>query len=273
LEMQTIDGVEYVTFQPNTIVYAVPAASPAGKKISGSQIGVVFHTTYTGDSYESLQASFGVDLGYLSPSNRVWYQTANIPNLAGSATLTKDETAAVSETLSNAGKIFQKISGTALKQLEETPELAQTLETYNNIFVRKGEAIPDSKKHVEGLIKWMTDKFAAERDTKKTEKGKAAVTERETAFMKFFSPSNKEALVLIYELQKALVRAKNIIIKKLDALKSVKTFIRTRNGFKVTGQEGFVAIDRLTNGAVKLVDRLEFSTNNFSPDVIKGWDR
>ena len=51
------------------------------------------------------------------------------------------------------------------------------------------------------------------------------------------------------------------------------TFIRTKNGFKVTGQEGYVAIDRIGGGVVKLVDRLEFSYNNFSPDTIKGWDR
>ena len=60
---------------------------------------------------------------------------------------------------------------------------------------------------------------------------------------------------------------------KLDKLKEIDTFVRTKKGFKVTGSEGFVAIDYNTNGAVKLVDRLEFSTNNFSPDVIKGWER
>ena len=90
--------------------------------------------------------------------------------------------------------------------------------------------------------------------------------------MKFFSKENKTNLALIYDLQKAIVAAKLIIIKKLDSLKKINTFIRTKNGFKVTGQEGFVAIDKTGGGAVKLVDRLEFSTNNFSPDVLKGWD-
>ena len=48
--------------------------------------------------------------------------------------------------------------------------------------------------------------------------------------------------------------------------------ILQKSGFKVTGSEGFVAIDK-SGGAVKLVDRLEFSMNNFSKDVIKGWER
>jgi hypothetical protein len=66
--------------------------------------------------------------------------------------------------------------------------------------------------------------------------------------------------------------AKLIIINKLETLSNIDTFIKTKSGFKVTGSEGFVAIDRTEGGAVKLVDRLEFSTNNFSPDIIKGWD-
>ena len=52
----------------------------------------------------------------------------------------------------------------------------------------------------------------------------------------------------------------------------MNTFIKKKNGYEVTGVEGYVAIDKLKGGAVKLVDRMEFSSNNFSPDVIKGWD-
>jgi hypothetical protein len=43
----------------------------------------------------------------------------------------------------------------------------------------------------------------------------------------------------------------------------------TSKGYKVTGPEGFVAIDKLSNSAVKLVDRMEFSANNFN--AIKSW--
>ena len=91
--------------------------------------------------------------------------------------------------------------------------------------------------------------------------------------MKFFSTKNKKSLELMFELQNAIVDAKLLIINKLDKVKQMKTFVRTKNGFKVTGSEGFVAIDKTSDGAVKLVDRLEFSMNNFSKDVIKGWER
>ena len=41
------------------------------------------------------------------------------------------------------------------------------------------------------------------------------------------------------------------------------TFIPKPDGsYSVSKQEGFVAVDHLTNKAVKLVDRLEFSRSN-----------
>ncbi len=273
LKTQKIDGVPYIIFQPNTIVYAVPANTSGGKKIKSSKMGIVFHTSYSGTSFENMKASFNVDIGSLKPTSSVWYQDARTPDLSGTALMNAEETKEVTAALSNAGKIFQKIAGSTLKAIENDPQLAQALETYNNTFVRRSEELPaDSKKHVDGLLKWAKDRYEKERQQRKSERGKEGVNKREEEFMKFFSPQNKTNLALIYDLQKAIVAAKLIIIKKLDSLKKINTFIRTKNGFKVTGQEGFVAIDKTGGGAVKLVDRLEFSTNNFSPDVLKGWD-
>ena len=76
----------------------------------------------------------------------------------------------------------------------------------------------------------------------------------------------------MFIMQNHVVDAKLFIINKLKTVSQIDTFVKTKSGFKVTGPEGFVAIDRMEGGAVKLVDRLEFSTNNFSPDIIKGWD-
>ena len=59
---------------------------------------------------------------------------------------------------------------------------------------------------------------------------------------------------------------------KLNSVKQMTdTFIRTANGYKITNPEGYVAIDRVQGNAVKLVDRMEFSFNNFT--AIKAWDR
>ena len=58
-----------------------------------------------------------------------------------------------------------------------------------------------------------------------------------------------------------------------DVIPTIKTFLKTKSGFVVTDQEGYVAIDHMTGGAVKIIDRMEFSRANFSADILKGWQR
>ena len=110
-------------------------------------------------------------------------------------------------------------------------------------------------------------------EKRSTEKGKATQRKKLEELLTFFSPENKKNLVDMFKLQKLIVLAKLKLINKLNKLVNINTFVKTRKGFKVTGQEGFVAIDRLGGDAVKIVDRLEFSYNNFSPNVLKGWDK
>ena len=150
--------------------------------------------------------------------------------------------------------------------------LAQHIETFNNTFVRKGEIITNSKAHAAKLIKWISAKYQKEIDARKTEKGKSAQQAKLDELLSFFSKENMPSLIKMFELQKLIVVAKLELINKLNRLQNVDTFVKTRNGYKVTGAEGYVAIDKLGGDAVKLVDRMEFSYNNFSPDIVKGWD-
>ena len=272
LKKENIDGDDYITFHPNTIVYAVPMSSEESKRIRSARIGVVFHTSYEGKDFESMRAKYGVDVSKFRKVKSVWAETATVRDLSGTVTLTKAETAEVTKALSDAGRIFKQIASSTLKQIESNQELARTIETYNNTYVRANKPIGNTAKHVDGLIKYINDKFQKEIDKRKSEKGKTAQAKKRDEFLEFFDESNKKNLKLLFDLQKALVVAKLKIINKLNKLSKINTFVKTKNGFKVTGAEGFVAIDKIKGGAVKLVDRLEFSANNFSPDIIKGWD-
>ena len=270
LETKTIDGVKYTTFHPNTIVYAVPYEQ--AEEIRKSRIGVVWHTTYSGSDFENMKASYGVDVSKFKKSKNVWSQDAMLRDVSG-ATMTAKETNDVNKLLSNSGKIFQKIAGSTIRELERNQELAKLIEQYNNTYVRKGEIIPNSQKHVKGLIKWVKDKFQKEADKRKTEKGKKVQYEILKGYLDFFSQKNQKNLVMMFDLQKSIVLAKLKLINKLNSINNIDSFVQTKEGYKVTGAEGFVAIDELGGDAVKLVDRLEFSYNNFSADVLKGWDK
>lgn len=272
LKTETIDGVKYITFHPNTIVYAVRADSMEAKFIRKAKVGIAVHTSYSGDTFENMRASYNVKASSFKKTPSVWLQDANLRDLSGTATLTQKDTDEVTKALSDAGKIFNKIKGSALNDLSKNSELAGLIETYNNTFVRAGKKITNTSKHVDGLIKWIEARFQKEADKVKTQVSKDRKFAKRDELLKFFSPANKTNLKAIFDLQNAIVVAKLIIINKLNKVNNIDTFIKTQAGFQVTGVEGFVAIDKLKGGAVKLVDRMTFSYNNFSKDVIKGWD-
>jgi len=267
-----IKGQNYVTFHPNTIVYAIPAGTEMAKQIQSSKIGIVWHTTYKGSSFETLRASYGVDVSKMRKTKNVWSQDAMLRDMTH-LTMSKADTEEVNAHLSNAGKIFNKISGTTLRQLENNKDLAQTIETYNNTFVRRGEVVKNTRGHVGGLLRYIRNKYRKERDKRTTQTGRAAQQKKLDDIMQFFSPQNKKSLEMMFELQKSIVLAKLKLINILNKLNNVDTFLKTKNGYKTTGQEGYVAIDTLGGDAVKIVDRMEFSYANFSPDILKGWDK
>ena len=270
VETKTIDGQKYTTFHPNTIIYAIPYDQAA--EVRKAKMGVVWHTTYKGKDFESMKASYGVDVSKFKNSKNVWSQDAMLRDVSG-ATMSKQETKDVNKYLSISGTIFQKIAGSTLRQLESNKDLATQIEQYGNKFVRQGQIIPDSKRHVKGLIKWIREKYQKEIDSKKSAKGKANWEAKQKDILSFFSEKNQKNLVMMFDLQKNMVFAKLKLINKLNSISNIDAFVQTKQGYKVTGAEGFVAIDELGGDAVKLVDRLEFSYNNFSPDVLKGWDK
>ena len=266
-----IKGKSYVTFHPNTIVYAIPVDTPLAKQIKAAKIGIVWHTEYKGSTFQNMKASYNYDASKLKKSRNVWSQDAQLKD-ATAATMTAAETKEVNDYLSLAGRTFNKIAGSALRELEKNETLAQHIETHGNSFVRKGELPPDPKARVRDLIKWINNKYQKEIDKRSTEAGKATQKTKLDDILKFFSDENKTSLEMIFELQRAIVLAKLKLINRLNKVSKVGSFLKTKNGYRVTGQEGYVAIDKLGGDAVKFVDRMEFSYANFSPDILKGWD-
>lgn len=273
LNTETIDGEKVITFHPNTIVYAVPFNSNLGRDIRQSSIGIVWHTTYTGDSFESMKASFGKDISAkLNKTKEVWHTDATYRDVSGRATMTEDETKKITKILSDAGRAFKKISSKVLNEIAENEELKMRIKTHFNTKVRAGQKISNPKSHVRDLVSYVIAYYDKQIDAKKTERGKQPWMEKKKQMMQFFSRSNMNDLVQMFTLMNLIIDAKEMIIQKMDQASSIGTFLKTRNGFEVTAPEGYVAIDRDGN-AVKLVNRMEFSRANFSDDIIKGWQK
>ena len=277
MEPQTIDGVKYITFQPNTIVYAVPVNSDLGKTMLRSKIGIVWHTTYTGDELQNMKASFGADISELNKVSSVWMDDATYKDVSGEATFTESETEKVTKVLSEVGRTFQKINGPKLRaflRLQDTMTgvlAGASLKTYNNSKVRAGEKITNPAAHAKGYEQWVSDTIQKQIDKAKSSKGKDKYLNIQKEYVREVKRHTVN-LVQVITFQNLLVDAKMQIVKKLNSVKGLTdTFIRTPNGYKVTNPEGYVAIDKVSGGAVKLVDRMEFSFNNFT--AIKAWDK
>ena len=276
VDTQTIDGIDYYTFQPNTIVYAAAQDSDLGKQIKSAKIGVVWHTTYKGEDLQGMKASFGVDISKLKSVKSIWMDDATYKDVSGSATFTQSETDKITKELSNAGSTFRKINSMLLKKFLNLQEsLTGTLsgltyKTYNNTMVRAGKPITNPKRHAIGYMTYFKNKMQEQIDKMKSAAGKKKYETMQKEYEREFKKhvSNLQQIAFF---QNYIIAAKMLVIYKLNSVKNIGTFIRTKNGFKAVNPEGYVAIDRVSGGAVKLVDRMEFSFNNFT--AAKAWDK
>lgn len=268
LKMVKIGEENCISFRPNTITYAVPSKSALGQKIAKSSLGVVFHTTYKGKKLQDMKASFGANVDKLKSLSSVWVNDASYRDESGTVSMTAHETASVTALLSMVGHCFQKLDTKVVDSIAKNDELRNLIKQFNNSKVKAGKAIANVDMHVHELLNFVDAKFKGEIDALKTDKGKDSKRQKHAELSRFLHNS-KAQLHQIFEIQNLLTDAKNIIIKKLQAVKTVGTFLETPDGFKVTAPEGFVAIDNVSGKAIKLVDRLEFSYANFT--ATKNW--
>jgi len=269
IKHETIDGEDYIIFQPNTIVYAVPTKSKLAQTMLAAQIGVVFHTSYSGKTLETMKASFNIDIGHLKTTKDIWFRDASFTDASGSATFTEEETAAITSILSQAGRVFQSIPALTLNRIAASETYMTQIKTFNNTKVREGKKISDTRVHTQELINWIEAKMNKEVLAAKKEETKQKRLKEKNEVMRFYR-SNAIQLKQIFDLMNLIVDAKLMIIRKLETIRSIGTFVRTDDGFRITAPEGFVAVDHLGK-ALKLVDRLEFSHKNFTAQ--KAWDK
>ncbi len=272
LKLTNIDGEKMIAFTPNTITYAVPIDSKMGKQISRANLGIVFHTSYNGKSMSELQASFGYSSS--KSTSRVFMASARFQNSTGRATFTKSQMNSFDAIIRMAEGSLQK-AGPVLdemrKDISDPLSIPYRLKTFFNFYIRNHKG--DSLDKVQTLVDMFDDYFhnmmKGEIDKRKTPKGKEKFIQSLKVGSDYIK-KNKRALYFAIASHITLQRAKIFLLQKMNEIQSVGSFIRTPNGFRVTAPEGFVAIS--SGGAVKLVDRLEFSKQNFqlAKDWVKG---
>ena len=262
IKKEMIDGKRYLVFHPNTIVYAVPYGTELANQIENSELGIVFHTLVSDDMKP-------FKMRWVQPLDKVWMIDAEYQDLSGSATMTKEEADDLNTQLNYSSKALKRIDTRVIKQISECKHLLSYIKVHHNLHIRQGRDILSPMVYSKSLQNYLGQRVKKEINALKTESGQER-KKLALANVISFSKLPLYRIASIFEMQMHLAKAKKIIINKLNKASKLSTFLKTNKGFQVTGEEGYVAIDRKGN-TVKLVDRLEFSYSNFNPDIIKGW--
>ena len=267
-KMANVNGEKSIVFTPNTITYAVPVASTSMfSRIRSAKIGIIFHTSYKGKTIKTMKASFGASVGGLRQNKNVFfddarYKQAEDPGLSKGEEKRFDAIIRMAEgSIYKAGAFIDKI-----KKDQGPLSLGVQLKTFFNTYIRSGTKIGNAKALTNNFEVYFVGKLKKEIDGRKTDKAKQKYEEILEAGMKILRP-NRQNLYFAIASYITLQTAKSMLLSKLNGIQSIGSFMRTKDGYKVTSPEGYVAINK--GSAVKLVDRLVFSQANFN--VAKDW--
>ena len=265
----SIRGENAIAFRPNTITYAVPENTDLAKKILQAKLGIIFHTTYTGRKMTDLKASFGVNVNRFTKTPSVFFDDASYKDASGVATFSATESEQYDSLLRMAmGSISKgKRILDLLKRQTNLLSVGARLKIFFNTMIREGQTIGNVKRLQADFRKYYASVLDDEVSTKKTEAAKRKYETIRNEGLRFIDSYSDEIYFAIASYV-TLQRVKNYLVSKMNQIKSIGTFLQKDNGFEVTNPEGYVAVDRMGN-AVKLVDRLEFSTANFT--LAKNW--
>jgi hypothetical protein len=260
----SVNDEDCYVFTPNTITYAVPVNSKLGQRVARAKIGIIFHTAYTGDSIDTMTASFGVNVASLNPTADVWFDDATYKDYTGIASLTPAENAKIEKYLAATAKTMQKIGPQRFDIILQDKEFARMVKPFVNKMVRAGSHAVEPTQFIKQFITYYeSEMMKGIEDLAGGPQGRAAQGRLAKIKAKEqWIADNSNNLTGILAVYKRIIELKHMLLHKLQQVEGIGTFQKTNDGYQVTSPEGFVAIGH-DGGAVKLVDRLAFSRTNF----------
>ena len=252
----------HITFTPNTITYAVPEDSDLGRQIDRAKVGIIFHTTYTGETLADMVASAGADVESFGKSADVFFDNATYKDVSGSAKFTADETKMFMNGIDKLEGLLQNVPRDLQSQLGQNKDFVPMFQMYINAMVKQGQLPTNVNQFLQGFKKYYSDKMQQQIAGLKAQKA-LALRQDKMKQMPAFLNRAKRPLQAMLTFYKAVQQLKAFVLKKMNQAMAIGSFAQTDNGLEVTDPEGFVAVDKSGN-AVKLVDRLGFSRRNLT---------
>jgi len=262
LTTQDINGSKFVTFKPNEIVYAVPEDSDIGRQIMQAKVGIIFHTTYVGDSLSEMNAEAGADVSSFTKTSDVWFDNASYKNVSGTATFTREESTSFVQGIQTLKKLLGAVPNNLSAMLTTNKDFIPMFQMFINSEVKQGRVPTDANAFLKGFQQFYLDRMKQQMTGLKAQKAIALRQQKMSEMPKFLN-TMKKPLIAMLAFYKQTQSLKLLALQKMNQAMQVGTFAQTDSGLEVTDPEGFVAVGT-DGGAVKLVDRLTFSRRNLT---------
>ena len=259
---KNIDGKPHLTFNPNTITYAVPEQSELGKQIDVAKVGIIFHTTYVGETLADMNASAGANIEEFSKNSSVFFDNASYKDVSGSAKFTDDETKIFLAEIDKLESLLSRVPRNLSNLFGANQDFVPFFQMYINFMVKEGQLPQNSTQFLQGFRKFYIDRMQQQISGLKAQKALDLRQDKIKQMPQFLSKL-RAPLQNMLSFYKQVQRMKMFVLKKMNQAMAIGSFQQTENGLEVTEPEGFVAVDK-TGNAVKLVDRLGFSRRNLT---------
>ena len=259
---KNIGGKPHLTFTPNTITYAVPEGSDLSKQIDRAKVGIIFHTTYNGETLADMTASGGADVSSFAKSNDVFFDNATYKDVSGSAKFTDEETKKFYNGIEKLETLLDNVPRNLSNVLGQNQDFVPMFQMYINAMVKEGELPKNVNQFLLGFKKFYAERMQQQMAGLKAQKA-LQLRQDKMKQMPQFLASARAPLQAMLTFYKAVQTMKAFVLKKMNQAMAIGSFSQTDSGLEVTEPEGFVAVDKSGN-AVKLVDRLGFSRRNLT---------
>ena len=259
---KNIDGKPHLTFNPNTITYAVPEQSTIGKTIAAAKVGIIFHTTYVGDTLADMNASAGADVNSFTKSNDVFFDNASYKDVSGSAKFTDEETQLFLNEIDVLENLLSGVPRNLINLIGANKDFVPFFQIYINAMVKQGKLPTNATQFLSGFRKFYADRMQQQISGLKAQKALQLRQDKMKQMPQFLNKL-KQPLQRMLSFYKQVQKMKAMVLKKMNQAMAIGTFQQTDAGLQVTEPEGFVAVDK-SGTAVKLVDRLGFSRRNLT---------
>tara|TARA_Y100000310_G_scaffold343046_1_gene448905 strand:+ start:3662 stop:4864 length:1203 start_codon:yes stop_codon:yes gene_type:complete len=254
-------------FRPNTIRYSVPNIVNLNRG-GGILLGIIWHTMYTKDFTE-----FAIDIPKMSPhKNLLWMHPCRI-----------DQTVKYTKLEKKVVDFYNTVETdlNILEDLYNLGDLQKLFFQFINMQIKQG-INPHIQNNVPDFIAFIAMHYTKEIANRKTAKAVEKLLLNQQACLRFFYRHKENAInENLFWPYLQLRRLKNDIVEELDRADSLfKKDFYNKKTYKYieTGNEGYVFSTNdpnrsITEYAVKLVCREEFSWANFNHNIRKGWER